>query len=77
MQSTEDVYLSSCVCELSLSLFFRIDDIEDNSKLRRGIPGKSDWFSAGIAMLASYPGHSQGNAVVMFVTVLVRNEIVF
>ena len=75
MQSTEDVYLSSCVCELSLSLFFRIDDIEDNSKLRRGIPGKSDWFSAGIAMLASYPSRLQGK--VMFVTVLVRNEIVF
>ena len=42
------VCLSSCLCELSLSLFFRIDDIEDNSKLRRGIPGKSDRFSAGI-----------------------------
>ena len=43
-----EVCLSSCMCELSLSLFFRIDDIEDNSKLRRGIPGKSDRFSAGI-----------------------------
>ena len=43
-----EVCLSSCLYELSLSLFFRIDDIEDNSKLRRGIPGKSDRFSAGI-----------------------------
>ena len=27
----------------ALNIFFRIDDIEDNSILRRGIPGKF-WF---------------------------------
>ena len=37
---------------VSHPLFYRIDDIEDNSKQRRGIPGMDDHFLSNLCIVA-------------------------